>query len=101
MERTNGMQAGRPEPVALVTIDVAWPRQRHILPAARRMVRPGGAVVTLIKPHYEADRSQLKKGILPEDAVEAVVDRAGSDIRAAGFELLRTVRSPILGAKGN
>src|SRR5215211_6983390 len=70
MERTNAMHAELPEPVSLVTIDVAWTRQRHILPAARRMVRPDGSVVTLIKPHYEAERSQLKKGILPEDAVE-------------------------------
>src|SRR5215210_4340418 len=61
MERTNAMHAELPEPVSLVTIDVAWTRQRHILPAARRMVPPGGTVVTLIKPHYEADRAQLKK----------------------------------------
>ena len=101
MERTNAMHAELPEPVNLVTIDVAWTRQRHILPAARRMVRPAGSVVTLIKPHYEADRSQLKKGILPEDAVDAVVEHVTHDIRAAGFDVIATVRSPILGAKGN
>ena len=38
MERTNAMHAELPEPVSLVTIDVAWTQQRHILPAARRMV---------------------------------------------------------------
>src|SRR6476660_6909523 len=47
MERTNAMHAELPEPVNLVTIDVAWTRQRHILPAARRMVRIDGTVVTL------------------------------------------------------
>src|SRR5437588_11102724 len=35
MERTNAMHVVLPEPVALVTIDVAWTRQRNILPAAR------------------------------------------------------------------
>ena len=101
MERTNAMHATLPEPVSLVTIDVAWTRQRHILPAARRMVGDDGTVVSLIKPHYEADRSQLAKGVLPESAVDDVVARVGEDIRLAGFDVLATVRSPILGAKGN
>lgn len=102
MERTNAMHAELPEQVNLVTIDVAWTRQRHILPAARRMVRPAdGAVVTLIKPHYEADKAQLRKGILPADEVDAVIERVVTDIRSAGFDVLKMTRSPILGAKGN
>ena len=101
MERTNAMHAELPEPVGLVTIDVAWTRQRHILPAARRMVLDAGAVVSLIKPHYEAEPSQLAKGVLPAELVDVVVDRVSGDVRAAGFEVLATVRSPILGAKGN
>jgi 23S rRNA (cytidine1920-2'-O)/16S rRNA (cytidine1409-2'-O)-methyltransferase len=101
MERTNAMHAELPERMSLVTIDVAWTRQRHILPAARRMITDDGTVVSLIKPHYEAERSQLVKGILPEEEVERVVEHVRADIRTAGFEVLRTVRSPILGAKGN
>src|SRR5688500_20011582 len=50
MEGTNAMHAALPEPVSVVTIDVAWTKQRHILPAARRMIAPGGNVVSLIKP---------------------------------------------------
>jgi 23S rRNA (cytidine1920-2'-O)/16S rRNA (cytidine1409-2'-O)-methyltransferase len=101
MERTNAMHAELPEPVNLVTIDVAWTRQRHILPAARRMIRPEGAVVALIKPHYEADKSQLRKGILPAVDVDAVIERVVTDIRSAGFDVVNMTRSPILGAKGN
>ena len=101
MERTNAMHAVLPEPVGVVTIDVAWTKQRHILPAARRMVRQDGAVVTLIKPHYEADPSQLVRGVLPEEDVDGVVNGVRADVVAAGFELVQTVRSPIRGAKGN
>lgn len=101
MERTNAMHVELPERVGVVTIDVAWTRQRHILPAARHMVDDGGTVVSLIKPHYEAEASQLVKGILPTERVEDMVTRVGGDVRAAGFELVQTVRSPILGAKGN
>lgn len=101
MERTNAMHAELPQRVGIVTIDVAWTRQRHILPAARRMVADGGTVVSLIKPHYEADPAQLVKGVLPAEQVEAVVSRVTRDIRAGGFDVVGTVRSPILGARGN
>jgi 23S rRNA (cytidine1920-2'-O)/16S rRNA (cytidine1409-2'-O)-methyltransferase len=101
MERTNAMHAVLPEPVSLVTIDVAWTKQRHILPAARRMVSGEGLVVTLIKPHYEADPSQLAKGVLPEGDVDGVVSVVRADVAAAGFALVETVRSPVRGAKGN
>ena len=101
MERTNAMHAVLPEPVGVVTIDVAWTKQRHILPPTRRMVRQDGAVVTLIKPHYEADPSQLVRGVLPEEDVDGVVNGVRADVVAAGFELVQTVRSPIRGAKGN
>ncbi|MGH7213985.1 MAG: TlyA family RNA methyltransferase [Tepidisphaeraceae bacterium] len=101
MERTNAMHATLPEHVDVVTIDVAWTKQRHILPAARRMVKQRGFVVTLIKPHYEAEASRLRKGVLPEEAVEEVVRGVESDVRAAGFEVHGTTTSPIKGAKGN
>ena len=101
MERTNAMHAELPERASVVTIDVAWTRQRHILPATRRMLHDAGTAVSLIKPHYETEQSQLVKGILPTELVDAVVNRVSDDVRAAGFELVSTVRSPILGAKGN
>src|SRR5215207_8320712 len=47
MERTNAMHVKLPEQVGVVTIDVAWTKQRHILPAARRMVTDDGDVITL------------------------------------------------------
>src|SRR5256885_13294789 len=39
MERTNAMHVELPEPVQLVTIDVAWTKQRHILPSAKRLLK--------------------------------------------------------------
>jgi 23S rRNA (cytidine1920-2'-O)/16S rRNA (cytidine1409-2'-O)-methyltransferase len=101
MERTNAMHVTLPEPVDLVTIDVAWTRQKNILPSAKRALKPTGVVITLIKPHYESDPKLLLKGVLPGEAVELVVEAVKSDIRAGGFEVVRTTVSPILGAKGN
>jgi 23S rRNA (cytidine1920-2'-O)/16S rRNA (cytidine1409-2'-O)-methyltransferase len=101
MERTNAMHVELPERVARVTIDVAWTKQKHILPAARRMVADDGVVITLIKPHYEAEAQRLRKGVLPGEEIEGIVAAVTADIGAAGFELIGTVWSPITGAKGN
>jgi len=101
MERTNAMHVTLPEPVPLVCIDVAWTRQRHILPAARRLLTPDGAVVTLIKPHYEAEKSWLVKGVLPAERVDEVVTAVKRDIEGAGFDVIATTASPILGGEGN
>jgi 23S rRNA (cytidine1920-2'-O)/16S rRNA (cytidine1409-2'-O)-methyltransferase len=101
MERTNAMHVELPERVSLVTIDVAWTRQRNILPAAKRLLLPDGRVVTLIKPHYEASAALLKKGILPEGEVDAVVKQVEQDFHIAGFVTEAQTRSPIEGAGGN
>jgi 23S rRNA (cytidine1920-2'-O)/16S rRNA (cytidine1409-2'-O)-methyltransferase len=101
MERSNAMHVELPEKVGVVTIDVAWTRQRHILPAARRMIADDGFCVTLIKPHYEADPAMLNKGILPPAMVPGVVQSLQQTIEDARFNLIGTVDSPIKGAKGN
>jgi 23S rRNA (cytidine1920-2'-O)/16S rRNA (cytidine1409-2'-O)-methyltransferase len=101
MERTNAMHVELPEPVWLVSIDVAWTRQHHILPAARRLVSPDGVVVSLIKPHYEADPSQLRRGVLPSDQAEGVAQKVLAEVGAMGFAVSGMTPSPISGAKGN
>ena len=101
MERTNAMHVTLPETAGVVTIDVAWTKQKHILPSARKLIAGDGFCVTLIKPHYEAEAAMLKKGILPEERVGEIVEKVSADIAAAGFELRGTVESPIKGAKGN
>lgn len=101
MERTNAMHVALPEPVDLVVIDVAWTRQRHVLPSARRLLSPTGRVVTLIKPHYEADPSLLKGGVLPAESLDAVLIAVEADFTTAGFGRRGLTTSPIKGSKGN
>ena len=101
LERNNAMHDELPEVVDIVTIDVAWTRQRNILPRARKLVRETGRIVSLIKPHYEADAALLRKGILPDEHQAAVMAAVKIDIADAGFSLLAIAESPIQGAKGN
>ncbi len=105
MERTNAMHAALPEAVSIVVIDVAWTRQKHILPAARRLLGPrpadGAMVISLIKPHYEADAGLLVKGVLPAECVPEVVERVKREAAAADLEVMCVIPSPIQGGKGN
>jgi 23S rRNA (cytidine1920-2'-O)/16S rRNA (cytidine1409-2'-O)-methyltransferase len=95
------MHVSLPEPVDLVTIDVAWTPQHQILPNAARQLRPGGRIITLIKPHYEADKSLLNRGVLPTELAAEVLEQTCERIRSLGLTVTQTVVSPIEGAKGN
>jgi len=101
MERTNAMHVSLPEPVALVTIDVGWTRQRHVLPAAAAMLGPGGRIISLVKPQYEATETERVDGIVPEANLDPVLSRVRIDVKEAGLCLLGETRSPLRGGGGN
>lgn len=101
MERTNALHVTLPEPVQLVVIDVAWTRQHLILPAARRLLGADGAIVTLIKPHYEAERSELRGGVLPPELLPEILERMRARVAEAGLVFSQLCDSPLLGGKGN
>jgi 23S rRNA (cytidine1920-2'-O)/16S rRNA (cytidine1409-2'-O)-methyltransferase len=101
MERTNAMHVELPEPVGFVSIDVAWTKQRHILPAARKLLTASGDCVTLIKPHYEADAKLLRHGVLPGENLQKVLYEFTATTAACGFEMCGITESPIKGGKGN
>lgn len=101
MERTNAMHVMLPEAVDLVTIDVAWTRQHNILPNAMKLLKAGGLVVTLIKPHYEADKDQTKRGVLDSRAANEVMEGTCERIGKTGFQVEQVIESPIVGGKGN
>lgn len=101
MERTNAMHVALPETVDLVTIDAGWTRQHHLLPNAVRMLKPGGRIVTLIKPHYEADRPKPRRGVLDANEAREVLEQVLSAIRAIDLRVEQIIESPIKGQKGN
>jgi len=66
MERTNALRCEVPEPVDLVTVDVAWTPQSLIIPAAAKWLHPGGSIVSLLKCHYElAKKMRTRKPLGP------------------------------------
>ncbi len=104
MERTNAMHAPSPEGgVDLVAMDMGWTPQRHAVPAALRWLRPHGVVVTLIKPHYEAQRGEtraMKRGVLHDEDAAKIVERVCTAMPDLGATVIGVVRSPIAGGGG-
>jgi 23S rRNA (cytidine1920-2'-O)/16S rRNA (cytidine1409-2'-O)-methyltransferase len=110
MERTNALHAeppraedGSPRLMNLIAIDLAWTPQRLAVPAALRWLKPGGLIITLIKPHYELAREEaglLTRGVLAAADAERVAHRTASALPALGVEVLGLTRSPVAGGAG-
>lgn len=104
MERTNALHTEPPQPVDLVVVDVAWTPQERILPAADRWRKPGGRIISLLKPHFELEK--LQGGVKPhapltdaqaDDVAREVMQRLG----AMGFVPRAAMRSCLRGKGGN
>jgi 23S rRNA (cytidine1920-2'-O)/16S rRNA (cytidine1409-2'-O)-methyltransferase len=99
MERTNAMHVQPPaRAIDLVTIDLAWTPQRHAIPAALRWAPRW--IISLIKPHYEADLPPARRGVLDEAQAEAELTGALARMSDLGVEVISHLRSPIRGGKG-
>jgi len=104
MERTNARYLeSLPEQVDLVTVDVAFISLGLILPAAVRWLRPGGQVVALIKPQFEAGRREVGKGGVVRDSSvhRRVLERVLGIAAELGLGLRGLMPSPLRGPAGN
>ena len=94
--------ADLPGPVDVVCIDVSFISLRHILPVIPPVVRPGADIVALVKPQFEAGRSEAGSGVVRDDAVRArVVEEIRVAAAAVGLTPAGVTPSPITGQKGN
>lgn len=94
--------ADLPGPVDLVVIDVSFISLRHIFPVIPPLLRPRADIVALVKPQFEAGRSEARKGIVRDVRIHArVLDEVATAAAKVGLSRVNTVPSPITGAKGN
>lgn len=107
LERTNARDL-TPDaiggPADLAVVDASFIGLGKLAPALARSVRPGGTLVAMVKPQFEAGRKEAARGrgVVRDPAVRrAAIDRARAAIEAAGFEVLAEVDSALAGPKGN
>ncbi len=99
-ERTNAMHVELPEKVDVITNDTSWTKQLFIIPHALTQLKDNGFIITLIKPHYEADKKLLHKGVLDETVAEDVARHTVEELKTLGVTVLGFTKSPLLGGKG-
>ena len=95
LERTNARH--------LATMDVSFISLTLVLPAVRNVLRPGGMIVALVKPQFEAGRGQVGKGgVVREPEVRAAaVTRVQEAAAALGLDVRGAAESVLPGPKGN
>ncbi|HXV03437.1 MAG TPA: TlyA family RNA methyltransferase [Gaiellaceae bacterium] len=76
MESTNARHlTGLPYPPELVTADVSFISLRQVLPPVLALAEPGWEAVVLVKPQFEAGRTEVKGGVVRSPEVHRRVLR--------------------------
>ncbi len=91
------------EAIDIVVIDVSFISLRLILPAVSRIAASSAHVIALVKPQFEAGKSEVGRGGIVRDLAvhRRVLKQVAAFADANHFAALDLMRSPITGAKGN
>ena len=100
LKGTNALHVELPEKVDFISIDVGWTPQKLVIPKALSLLKEKGEIISLIKPHYEIDKSLLVKGKAPEEFLIGVIEKIKQDFVELGLNFSEIIESPILGQKG-
>ncbi|HZP25650.1 MAG TPA: TlyA family RNA methyltransferase [Dehalococcoidia bacterium] len=104
MERVNARElTGLPEPLDIMTIDVAFISLQLVLPPAAGLLKPDGRIVALLKPQFQAEREEVGKGGVIRDPLlhATLIGRFAAWALANGFRIGGLTRSPLRGPAGN
>ena len=111
MERTNARHL-KPavfqqpfEPFDLAVVDCSFISLRQILPATVDLLPPGGRVVVLVKPQFEAGKAEVDKGqgVIRDPKIhQRVLDELRAFVSAESpLEWIAETESPLTGPAGN
>lgn len=107
LERTNARHLTREalgELVDLVVVDASFIGVEKLLPGVTAVLREGGHLLALVKPQFEAGRSEVTrgKGVIRDERVRlSAIAGARDAIERAGFAIENEVDSTVPGPKGN
>jgi 23S rRNA (cytidine1920-2'-O)/16S rRNA (cytidine1409-2'-O)-methyltransferase len=92
-----------PEAVGIVVIDVSFISLKQVLPSVLPKLQPGGTLIALVKPQFEAGREHIEKGGVVRDpqARQQAIDGVVRFVAEQGLQLVGTVDSPVPGPAGN
>ena len=106
-ERVNARDLGPAdfsEPIDVVVVDASFIGIGKLIGAIARVIRPGGSLVALIKPQFEAGREAASRGrgVIRDEATRlAAIAAARAAVEEAGFAVVAEADSEVKGPKGN
>ena len=91
------------EPIDIIVCDASFIALAKVLAVALDFARPGGKLVALVKPQFEAGRAEVGKGGVVRDAAvhQRVCDDAAQWVESRGWRVCGIEPSPITGPEGN
>jgi 23S rRNA (cytidine1920-2'-O)/16S rRNA (cytidine1409-2'-O)-methyltransferase len=91
------------EPIDIIVCDASFIGLAKVLDTALGFAKPGGRLIALIKPQFEADRHEIGKGGVVRDAAvhDRVCQTVAAWLRGRGWDVEGVVPSPITGPEGN
>ena len=91
------------EPVDIIVCDASFISLAKVLDTAIGFAKPGGGLVALVKPQFEAERHEIGKGGVVRDAAvqQRVSIAAAQWIESRGWRVTGIIPSPITGPEGN
>ncbi len=104
IERTNARHLETlGEKIDLAVMDASFISIQLLLPAIAKWLRPGGDVISLVKPQFEAGREEVGKGGVVRDATvhAGVLATVAAFAQGHGWTVRGLTSSPILGPAGN
>lgn len=111
MEKTNARflspakMANKFEPADIVTIDCSFISLRKIFPAAFSLARNGGSILALVKPQFEAGKTEVDKGagVITDPAIHRRVLNELIEFVSTqpGVNWRDVTESPLKGPAGN
>jgi len=92
-----------PEAIDLIVCDASFIGLAKVLERPMSFARPGARLLALIKPQFEAGRTEVGKGGVVRDPEvrTRVCDTVVAWLSASGWPVVGVVESPITGPEGN
>ncbi|MSQ82185.1 MAG: TlyA family RNA methyltransferase [Myxococcales bacterium] len=105
-ERTHAREltaAGLPFAIELLVADLSFIGLQSLLPVLLGVVAAGGRLLLMVKPQFEAARSEVPVGgvIADSELAARIVDRVAIAARAHGAHVLGTAAAGVAGPAGN
>jgi len=88
--------------IDFVTIDVSFISLDKILPIAYKSVSKNGFVLAMIKPQFELEAPEIKKGVVRDDKLrQKAINKIKNFALSLGFKIISEADSGLKGPKGN